>query len=403
MEWRRVVGGTLLVSGTTIGAAMLALPVSTAQIGYWPALLLFLLVWFFMNYTAFLTLEANTFLEGEINLISMARRTLGPIGEAFSWVVYLLLLYSLVAAYLSGSGALLLEALHEGGEMALPTWVAPIPFAVGFSCLIYFGMQSVDWLNRGLMALLFLCFVFVFFAILPEVELVRLSRVEMSSFWAPTFVVITSFGFHIIVPSLTSYLGRDLAKIKTCLWVGGLLPLVVYLIWQFVILGALPLAGTLGLQEILESGQPAASLSLALRKMTGLLLLPIVMDCLSFLTIVTSLLGVSYSLSDFLHDGLRIKPTPHGRMLILLLTFLPPLFLASLYPTGFITMLKYAGLFVVLLLGLLPIAMVFSERYIKKRGHEYRAFGGIPLLLLSAIFFIGMLVLFIFQKSEAVS
>ena len=39
----RIVGGTLLVAGTSIGAGMLALPVVTALGGFFPAFFIYLL------------------------------------------------------------------------------------------------------------------------------------------------------------------------------------------------------------------------------------------------------------------------------------------------------------------------------------------------------------------------
>ena len=55
----KTLGAILLVSGTTIGAAMLALPVVTGLAGFIPTALLFILFWAFMLFTAFLILEVN--------------------------------------------------------------------------------------------------------------------------------------------------------------------------------------------------------------------------------------------------------------------------------------------------------------------------------------------------------
>lgn len=85
----RVFGGILLVSGTTIGAGMLALPVCTGLAGFFPSLVLFILYWIFMTYTAFLFLEVNLWMGRSANIISMAKRTLGRWAQIASWIVYL--------------------------------------------------------------------------------------------------------------------------------------------------------------------------------------------------------------------------------------------------------------------------------------------------------------------------
>ncbi len=90
----RLIGAILLVSGTTIGAGMLALPVTTGLAGFIPSLVVMTAVWLFMMLTALYLLEVNLRLPGEANLFSMMRKTLGKPGEAISWAAYLLLLYS---------------------------------------------------------------------------------------------------------------------------------------------------------------------------------------------------------------------------------------------------------------------------------------------------------------------
>src|SRR5206468_11353 len=84
----------------------------------------------------------------------------------------------------------------------------------------------------------------------------------------------------------------------------------------------------------------------------------------SFFAIVTSFLGVSLSLMDFLADGFGIKKTRTGRIALYLMTFVPPLLITLIDPRAFLSALEYAGAFgVVTLLGLFPALMVWSGRY----------------------------------------
>lgn len=382
----RLLGGILLVAGTTIGAGMLALPVATAAAGLWPALLLFGVVWFFMIHSAFLMLEVNFAVGVHGNVITMARRTLGPVGAGVAWVSYLLLLYALMAAYISGSGALLAESV--GSVLPLKPSLSGLPFVLLFGGLVYGGVRSVDRLNRILMVGLGACFIALIGAVLPHADSGYLLHAAPKAVLAPLSVVVTSFGFHIILPSLASYLEGSLSKMRLCLWIGGVIPVVIYLLWEVAILGIIPLTGDQGLSAMLEGGQPAASLTHALAAATGWPFLKPVMTLFSFSAILTSFLGVSLSLSDFLFDGLRIAKSKGGRILVTLLTFAPSLFFALCYPRGFITALSYGGVFVAVLLGLLPTAMAWSVRYHKRVTSPYRAFGGRPLLLLAMAFFL---------------
>ena len=98
----RVFGATLLVTGTAIGAGMLALPVLTGPSGFIPSLLVYIFCWLLMAGTGLLFLELTLWMGPEANIVSMAGRMLGSGGKFFAWVVYLYLFYSLTVAYVAG-------------------------------------------------------------------------------------------------------------------------------------------------------------------------------------------------------------------------------------------------------------------------------------------------------------
>ena len=86
-------------------------------------------------------------------------------------------------------------------------------------------------------------------------------------------------------------------------------------------------------------------------------------DAFSFLAVATSTIGFLLGLSDFVADGLQLKagrqqPLPY------LIALLPPYVLAMAKPDLFFAALNAAGTYGVLVLfGLMPAAMVWTERY----------------------------------------
>jgi len=378
----KVVGGALLVAGTTIGAAMLALPATVGVAGFFPSLMLFALCWSFMMYSAFLLVEVNHTIGGTANLITMARKTLGRTGEIAAWIFSLALLYALIAAYLSGGGAII------AGEFHLPKLISPLLLAALFGFLLFFGIRPVDYMNRFLMLGLGATFLFLIFTVLPHGEGAQLLRITPGYTLAAVPVVITSFGYHIIIPSLASYLDHDLRKVRFALIFGSLLTLVVYLAWTAAILGVVP-AGDL--IRALASGQPAVTLADSLERLLGNVWIGQLTMVCSLFAILTSILGVSIALTDCLADGLGIEKSRVGRLLLTSLTFVPPLLFAWLYPRGFIIALSYGGVFVSVLLGILPALMVWGERYWKKSATEYHTWGGRPALVVAILFFVGVI------------
>src|SRR5258708_36317236 len=123
----KLLGSILLIVGTSIGAGMLALPIATAQLGFIGSLILLFGCWFVMTAGAFLILEVNLWMPQNSNLISMAKATIGPLGQFISWVIYLLLLYSLLCAYIAG-GSDLFHNLLLAQHIEVSQWVSSIIF-----------------------------------------------------------------------------------------------------------------------------------------------------------------------------------------------------------------------------------------------------------------------------------
>lgn len=374
MKWGPFLGGTLLVAGTTIGAGMLGLPVMTGFIGFFPSLLLFIICWLFMLFTGFLFVDINCNMEGEVNLITMAERTLGFWGRALAWIVYLLLLYSLMAAYISASAPLFVQLFPK-----LPLSLAKFILPLFFGGFIYLGTKGVDWINRILMAGLIIAYVALIALIPSHIHLSLLSHVSWAPFAYATPVVLTSFGYHIIIPSLATYLEHDKKSLYGVVLLGSLIALIVYIIWQFLVLGSVPLTGPNSLVNAWAHGIPATGpLSIIVHS-------PWVTTsacAFAFFAIITSFIGVSLGLADFLTDGLQIKKSWEGRLLAILLTFIPPLVFVFSYERGFLLALEYAGAFVAILLIFLPAAMAWTLDSPKL----YKTLKGKMLLSLTMVF-----------------
>ncbi|GFZ18066.1 tryptophan/tyrosine permease [Actinidia rufa] len=79
-----------LVSGTTVGAGILAIPAVTQESGFLASAVTCILCWVFMVVTGLLIAEVNvnTMCElgsGGVSLVSMARRTIGTAGVQIAW------------------------------------------------------------------------------------------------------------------------------------------------------------------------------------------------------------------------------------------------------------------------------------------------------------------------------
>ncbi|MDN3507971.1 MAG: aromatic amino acid transport family protein, partial [Simkaniaceae bacterium] len=152
---RKVVGGSLIVAGTAIGAGMLALPLATADGGFFPACFIYLLCWLFSTATGILFVEIINWMPQDSNIITMARRLLGKPGKVAAWILYIFLFYSLTVAYVSGGGNFVSSVLGD----QMPKALGIILFTAVFGGVVYFGTKWVDRINSVLMLGLIVTFV----------------------------------------------------------------------------------------------------------------------------------------------------------------------------------------------------------------------------------------------------
>lgn len=376
-----IIGSGLILAGTAIGGGMLALPLQSALGGFLPSVCICLITWFFMTATGLLILEVVLWSPKEANIISMADTTLGLFGKVCAWLLYIFLFYSLTLAYVSGGGTLTNHLFQALQWSDFSPCIAPLIFVLIFAPFVAIGAKAVDSLNRILMLGLIISFLIFIILGVGHIELNLLSRLSWPSAIVALPIVFTSFSYQGTVPTITHYLGRDPAKVKKAIIIGTTIPLLVYLLWEALIMGVIPL-------DLLARAQSGQETAIApLKFVLHVPWLYTVGEFLAFFVLITSFLGVTLGLLDFLADGLKIKKNVQGRLLLSLLIFIPPLIVVMINPHIFLVALHYAGgIGCALLLGLLPILMVWRGRYRLKLKSSYSLFGGRSVLFLLILF-----------------
>lgn len=383
-----VLGSTLLIAGSCIGIGTLGLPVNTAMAGFQPAVAMFLLSWLFMMSTGLLLLEVNLHFKKDVNLITMADETLGKVGQVVAWLLFLFLFYSIMVAYSAGSGELVSDFFEVTFSLKIPNWVGSVGFVSILGVMVYFGAFAVDRLNRILMGGLILTYLMLVMLGIPHVRHEFLSFVDWSEcFWALP-VMIISFGYHNLIPSLTTYLDFNANRMRSSIILGSAIPLIGYIIWEWIILGVIPPS------EFTIAMQEGNMVTHTLKTVVGKAWIVDVMEYFAFFAIITSFIGVALSFVDFLADGFQIKKDRLGKLIVTSLALVPPLFFSLLYPKLFIQAVNYAGGFgAVILFGVLPALMAWVGRYRKKLWDKMILPGGKVTLVLVILFGISVFVL----------
>lgn len=390
IEKGSVFSAICLVAGTCIGGGMLALPVATGISGFFPSTMIMLLCWLAMTISALLLLEANLWLKEGAHVITMASTFLGPIGRIVSWCIYLFISYASIVAYTAAGGSLMVHgAMQWGWEISKV--LGCLTFIVLFGGLIYLGSRIVGRVN----ATLFIAMIVAYFALvgtgLSEVKTDLLEHRHWPTSFLAIPLLLTTFSFQTMMPSLTPYLNRNAKALRWAIIGGTTLTLVVYLLWQCMVLGIVPVDGPNSLIHALEVGEPITQF---LREHVESSWISTLAEYFAFFALVTSFLGMALGLFDFLSDGLSIRNEGKGKVILSLLIIVPTFIFAAYFERIFLLALDTSGGFGdATLNGIMPVLMVWIGRYVYHFPNEHRTPGGKPLLIAVLIFFSGALIL----------
>ena len=367
----KTVGSTLLVAGTMIGAGMLAMPLTSAGIGFGFTLVLLLGLWALLTFTALLFVELYQTAESDAGIGTLAEQYFGKVGRIIATAVLIIFLYALIAAYISGGGSLLKDLLPESfGDK-----VSILLFTVIFGSFIVIGTHSVDKINRVLFFVMLAAFAVVLSLMLPEIKFDNLmaTPIDNALMISASPVFFTAFGFHGSIPSLNKYLDGNVKALRISILVGSAITLCAYILWQMSTHGLLTQNEFL---QILKEDATLNGLVKATLAITGSNMIAGAVKLFSTLALVTSFLGVGLGLLECIEDLLKQSfNISAGRISLGLMTFIPPLVFALFYPEGFILALGYAGQMFAFYDVVLLVSLVWKAR----RTHSnlpYKVWGG---------------------------
>lgn len=367
----KTVGSTLLVAGTMIGAGMLAMPLTSAGIGFGFTLVLLLGLWALLTFSALLFVELYQTAESDAGIGTLAEQYFGKAGRILATAVLIIFLYTLIAAYVSGGGSLLKDLLPE----SFSDKVSILLFTVIFGSFIVIGTHSVDKINRVLFFVMLAAFAVVLSLMLPEIKFDNLMAMPIDNalIISASPVFFTAFGFHGSIPSLNKYLGGNVKALRISILAGSAITLCAYILWQMSTHGLLTQNEFL---QILKEDATLNGLVKATLAITGSNMIAGAVKLFSTLALVTSFLGVGLGLLECIEDLLkRSFNISAGRITLGLMTFIPPLVFALFYPEGFILALGYAGQMFAFYAVVLPVSLVWKAR----RAHTnlpYKVWGG---------------------------
>lgn len=396
-----ILGGTMLVAGTAIGAGMLGLPMISAGMWFFWSTVLLIVSWFFMYRSSQALLEVNLHFEPGHSFHTLVKTLLGKGWTTLNGISVAFVLYTLVYAYVSGGGSVVQHILTPILETPPPRFFTSLFFGLLLAAGIWWSSRAVDRLSVLLMGGMVFTLLFSTSGMLAQLRLDILTDTEGGGgkfifIWCAVSTYLTSFCFHASVPSLVKYMGKDGNAINTCLRYGTITALVCYFIW---IMAADGVIQRQDYKEIIQAGGNVGNLLAAAGESLGTGLILRFLEAFSLMAVATSFLGAGLGLFDYMADLCNFDDSRLGRTKTMLVTLVPPMICGLIWPDGFLPAIGWAGLAATIWSVIIPAMLVYFGRQ-KFEPMDFRAPGGNIMVLLLAMY--GILVavchvLFVFE------
>jgi len=360
-----ILGGVAITAGTAIGAGMFSLPIVSSSMGFGWSLVCMAMACYAMYHASMSILEVNLHFEPGESFYTMVKGILGKKWAIFNGILFAFLFYILNYAYISGGSAIVNKILVANIDVELSQGLASICFMLFAGFFVWLSTKAVDRILIVLITAMSLTFIMAIsdLTLLAQYDNLMPKVGSNDSGYQYIFAALpfylTSFGFHSNVPSLVKYYGKKPKVIAKTILFGALFCIVIYSFWLISTLGNL---NSQNYSVISEGDGTIHSLVIALNQVTNNLHLSELLNYFANMAVLSSFLGVSLGLFDFLADKLKFPDDGFGRLKTAMCTFIPPALGSYFYPNGFIMAIGFAGLLLAINALIIPAFMVKKSR-----------------------------------------
>lgn len=332
--------------GTVIGAGIFGIPYVVAKSG-------FLIGAFYIVFIGLSILMINLYIgeitlrtKGDHQLTGYAEKYLGKWGKRIMAFSMLFGIYFALTAYLIGEGEVL-SAIFGG-----PPLLYSLLFFIIVSAIIYIGLRLI----KRFEVLLSLIFLFIIFLIIAfsfvKIDLTNLAHLNLAYLFLPYGVVLFAFLGAVAIPEMKEELVKHKKLLKKAIILGSLIPLIVYLIFSFVVVGVTGLKTT----EIATIG---------LGNLIGEKMI-LFGNLFAIFAMATSFLTLGLALKEMYNYDYRLN-----KKIAWLLTCSVPLILILLGVKSFIKTIGIAGSIAGGIDGILIVLMFWRVKKLGERKPEY--------------------------------
>lgn len=340
-----------MMVGMIVGVGIFGVPYAVEKVGFVLGSIYIFILGVILLLVHLLYSEVVLRTEGVHRLVGYAEIYLGEKGKMAAALAQILAFYGALIAYIIIGGQFLhmiLAPIFGGGVLAYQ-----LGFFIFMSLTVGAGLKLVAPVEFTMTILLLAAVAVIFIFGMPYIWYPNLYVMNLKEIFFPYGVILFAMGGAAAVPEIRDLLRGQEEKMKKAITIGTVIPLVITILFSFVVIG------------VSGENTTAEAISGLIGPLGGNIVL--FGAIFGFLAIATSFLVLGLNLKKIFHHDYKI-----GNLLSWLLACAVPLFLFLLGRPEFISMIAFTGAVLGGLEGILIILIWIKAQKEGKRSPEYK-------------------------------
>ena len=328
---KKLLHASLLIAGTSIGAGLLALPMTSVNIGIGLLTVMILLMLFVGYHTSMMVIRLNELYRTPASVVDIARKHGDKVTFTMLSASFYGLSFAVLTAYFSGLADTVSKNWSLNYNAVVIACGCGLLLCLCLKETIFAGLNSVFVLL--LVGIIVTAVLTVGFSNVPSELIVHPQWREV-----PTFlpVIFCSFVMQMVCPHVYAYLEQDVRKVRWAILIGLLLIVGVYLSWTVCVLTKIFETDAEFFRQMQAHQISVGELTKFLCKASGSDVIETLLKFLTVFGITTSAIGVAVGMMHAL--GTHMSKTA-ARIVICLI----PTVINFLCPNAFVAIFAIVG------------------------------------------------------------
>lgn len=342
------------LTGFTIGAGILGIPFVIAQAGFITGMIDILIIGMAILMVNLYLGEVSLRTKGNHQLTGYAEKYLGKLGKKIMSFTMVFGLYGGLIAYTIKEGEFLANLFGPifGGSILLYSLI----FLFVGSIFIFGGIRAIK--NGELYMVLLIIIILLFFSIFSFNKVIIKNLTGFTTdFFLPYGVILFAYLATAAIPELREELGKNKDLLKKAIMIGTIIPIIIYMLFAFIIVGVTGTYVTDG--AIIGLGEVLGNNILILGLIFGIL------------TMATSFLAVGLALKEMFNFDFKVNTKLSSSLVIIVPLIAALILINSKISNPFFQVLDITGVISGGLAGALIVLMHYKAKKQGNREPEY--------------------------------